>query len=77
MEKTLPPTQHEELSLDSSNLPLSEEKRTSISAAADEEHAWTIKYVLVHHKKLVFWAFFWALCAVGWLVFIFLERSIG
>lgn len=58
--------QHEELSTDSSMIPTIEERQQSITYDTKQEHEWTIKYVLSNHKKLVFWTFFWAFCAIGW-----------
>jgi hypothetical protein len=59
------PVQHEELSRPTSYT-AAEEKRNSITIHAKQEHEWTVGYVLTHHKKLVFWTFFWAMCGVGW-----------
>ena len=42
---------------------------TKPSAAADavqEEHDLTLSKVFKEHKAVVWWCFFWAMCAVGW-----------
>lgn len=41
--------------------------KASEAIAADNagEHSMTIGHVLRHHPKIIFWAFFWSLCAVG------------
>jgi hypothetical protein len=66
MEKTTATlTQHEE-AVTSSDGALADGKRLSISLDTRQEHEWTLNYVLVHHKVLVGWTFFWALCAIGW-----------
>lgn len=57
---------HEELSACSSDIPANENRRLSITHDAKQEHEWTLRYVLANHKKLVFWTFFWAFCAIGW-----------
>lgn len=58
--------QHNELSASSSDITANKDRRLSITHEAKEEHEWTLKYVLANHKRLVFWTFFWAFCAIGW-----------
>lgn len=43
-------------------------KDTPIARAVLQEHEMTLKHVLVHHKKVAWWCFYWAMCAVGWYV---------
>ena len=45
---------------------ISESKRPSVVADNELEHELTIRYILKHHKALAGWAFFWAMCAIGW-----------
>ncbi|EON67630.1 hypothetical protein W97_06773 [Coniosporium apollinis CBS 100218] len=32
----------------------------------EQEHQLTLRYVFKHHKALIGWSFYWAMCAVGW-----------
>lgn len=41
-------------------------KASQIATDNELEHDLTLKYVLAHHKALIGWIFFWALCAIGW-----------
>jgi hypothetical protein len=38
------------------------------TAAIQQEHDLTIRDVLSNHRTLVWWCFYWAMCAVGWYV---------
>lgn len=33
------------------------------------EHELTFKHVIRNHKALVWWCFYFAMCAIGWYVF--------
>jgi hypothetical protein len=41
------------------------------TADIDTEHQLTLGHVWKHHKAIIGWPFFWAMCAVGWYVLIF------
>jgi hypothetical protein len=45
-----------------------EERRGSIAKDAATEHELTFMDVLKHHKMLIWWSFYFAMCAVGWYV---------
>lgn len=32
----------------------------------EQEHSLTLGYVARHHPKILWWSFFWCMCAVGW-----------
>lgn len=36
------------------------------SLANQQEHNLTLKTVFTNHKAVVWWCFYWAMCAVGW-----------
>ena len=42
-----------------------DKEESKISAAATEQ-VLTLRDVFKNHKTLVWWCFFWAMCAVGW-----------
>lgn len=44
-------------------------KDAPIARAILQEHEMTLKHVLVHHKAVAWWCFYWAMCAVGWYVY--------
>jgi hypothetical protein len=41
------------------------------TADIDTVHQLTLGHVWKHHKAIIGWSFFWAMCAVGWYVLIF------
>lgn len=43
-------------------------KSGAIEADELHEHQLTVAHCLKHHKTLVWWIFYWAMCAVGWSV---------
>ena len=49
-----------------SDLSTLEAKGDGITVDNDLEHQLTLRDIIKHHKALVFWSFFWALCAIGW-----------
>ncbi|KAH8429961.1 uncharacterized protein LDX57_007633 [Aspergillus melleus] len=36
-----------------------------LQARHNEDHM-TLAYMFIHHKTLIFWSFYWAMCPVGW-----------
>jgi hypothetical protein len=34
----------------------------------EAEHQLTFRHVWKHHKAIIGWSFFWAMCAIGWFV---------
>lgn len=36
------------------------------SSAIQQEHDLTLREVFKHHKLIIWWCFYWAMCAVGW-----------
>lgn len=58
---------HEEVSIKGEPTLVHGDKVEAKLAADDSlEHEITVKYMFAHHKKLIAWTFFWALCAIGW-----------
>lgn len=47
-----------------------EERRGSVAADTHAEHELKFMDVLKHHKMLIWWSFYFAMCAVGWYVLI-------
>jgi hypothetical protein len=48
------------------------------TADIEMEHQLTFRDVWKHHKAIIGWSFFWAMCAVGWYVLLsFLAAKIG
>ena len=47
------------------------DKDGPITGPVVTEQVLTLKDVFKNHKTLVWWSFFWAMCAVGWYVLIF------
>lgn len=45
-----------------------EERRGSVAADTHAEHELKFMDVLKHHKMLIWWSFYFAMCAVGWYV---------
>ncbi|THX53846.1 putative maltose permease [Aureobasidium pullulans] len=41
-------------------------KNSALRADDELEHQLTVAYVVKHHKTLIWWTFYWAMCAVGW-----------
>lgn len=41
-------------------------KVNALQADDQHEHQLTVGYVMKHHKHLVWWVFYWAMCAIGW-----------
>ncbi|SPO00321.1 related to maltose permease [Cephalotrichum gorgonifer] len=41
-------------------------KDEATASAAQEEHDLTLSHVMGNHKAVVWWCFYWAMCAVGW-----------
>lgn len=44
-------------------------KTSFAKANIDQEHQLTFRDVWKHHKAIIGWSFFWAMCAIGWFVF--------
>jgi hypothetical protein len=42
------------------------ERHQSVVADTNLEHELTFKDVLRNHKRLVWWCFYFAMCAIGW-----------
>ncbi|RHZ66733.1 putative MFS alpha-glucoside transporter [Aspergillus thermomutatus] len=42
------------------------EKKMRTTADNDHEHSLTLRDVWKHHKPLIGWSFYWAMCAIGW-----------
>lgn len=36
------------------------------SSAIQQEHDLTLREVFKNHKLIIWWCFYWAMCAVGW-----------
>jgi hypothetical protein len=51
--------------------PISPHDHTRSLAKADveAEHQLTFRAVWKNHKAIIWWSFFWAMCAIGWFVF--------
>lgn len=45
-------------------------RRGSVTKDATAEHELKFMDVLKHHKMLIWWSFYFAMCAVGWYVLI-------
>lgn len=41
-------------------------RRESLTADAETESNYTVRYILRHHKGLCWWCFFWAMTSIGW-----------
>lgn len=41
-------------------------KHNDAAVAAAEEHSMTVTDVLRHNKRIVWWCFFFSMCACGW-----------
>jgi hypothetical protein len=41
-------------------------RRASVAADNEEEHQLTFVDVWKHHKAMIWWSFYFAMCAVGW-----------
>jgi hypothetical protein len=46
-------------------------RRGSVARDTATEHDLTFMDVLKHHKMLIWWSFYFAMCAVGWYVLQF------
>lgn len=64
--KTSVNTQHEELAIDNHFKASDVQDGAQLAIDENQEHELTVKYVLRHHKRLILWTFFWALCSIGW-----------
>jgi len=42
--------------------------RSLAKADVEAEHQLTFRDVWKHHKAIIGWSFFWAMCAIGWFV---------
>jgi hypothetical protein len=45
-----------------------EHKVNLAKADVKAEHQLTFRDVWKHHKAIIGWSFFWAMCAIGWFV---------
>ena len=45
-----------------------EERRRSVARDNATEHELTFMDVLKNHKMLIWWSFYFAMCAIGWYV---------
>lgn len=43
-----------------------DERRASVIADNEVEHELTFREVARHHKALIWWSFYFAMCAIGW-----------
>lgn len=59
-------THHEELANDAPFEASNVQDGAQLAIDENQEHDLTLKYVLKHHKRLILWTFFWALCSIGW-----------
>lgn len=59
---------HTEVIQDTPSTVSIEEKGANLAIDNQLEQDLTLRYVLTHHKSLVAWTFYWALCAIGWYV---------
>jgi hypothetical protein len=52
--------------------PVTNDNRKLSLAKADveAEHQLTFRDVWKHHKAIIGWSFFWAMCAIGWFVLL-------
>ncbi len=68
MEDKSPPTDHVEKMAHEGQLDLTkgEERRGSVVRDNVTEHELTFKDVARYHKRLIWWSFYFAMCAVGW-----------
>jgi hypothetical protein len=41
-------------------------RRVSIVADNEEEHRLTFADIWKHHKAIIWWSFYFAMCAIGW-----------
>jgi hypothetical protein len=48
----------------------SDVKPTLPNADIDQEHQLTFRDAWKHHKAIVGWSFFWAMCAIGWFALL-------
>ena len=44
--------------------------RSLAKADVEAEHQLTFRDVWKHHKAIIGWSFFWAMCAIGWFVLL-------
>jgi hypothetical protein len=63
-------TNYTEKALDKASSDLSgpEERHGSVDRDNATEHELTFMDVLKHHKMLIWWSFYFAMCAVGWYI---------
>ena len=48
-----------------------DDRKLSLARADIEtEHQLTFRDVWKHHKAIIGWSFFWAMCAIGWFVLL-------
>jgi hypothetical protein len=52
----------------SSDMNGTEKRRGSVARDNVTEHELTFMDVLKHHKMLIWWSFYFAMCAIGWCV---------
>lgn len=58
---------HEEVSIDgTATVGHGEKVQTQLAVDDSLEHEITVKYMITHHKTLIFWVLWWATCAIGW-----------
>jgi hypothetical protein len=48
----------------------SDVKPTLPNADIDQEHQLTFRDAWKHHKAIIGWSFFWAMCAIGWFALL-------
>jgi hypothetical protein len=41
-------------------------KDSLATTALQQEHELTLQEVIKNHKVVVWWCFYWAMCAIGW-----------
>lgn len=66
MNKAFPIHQEEGHLEEVKDLSIVEAKGAELSIDASQEHQLTVREIWKNHKQLMAWAFFWAMCAIGW-----------
>jgi hypothetical protein len=64
-EKSMPVDSHIE-KVDKQEIYDASDRRQSLITDTDIEHELTFREVLRNHKRLIWWCFYFAMCAIGW-----------
>ncbi|KAH6689914.1 general substrate transporter [Plectosphaerella plurivora] len=57
---------HEKAEAESTSASLGGAERRPVDSDNQREHEMTLGFVAKNHPKIIWWSFFWCMCAVGW-----------